>query len=100
MIVDQQLLDALAALWRIPSPGPDNQLSAPAFTALSELCAQRYGGGRAVFALSNALRSLGLPCGQHFKCTGAWVRFVDGGDETSRSLFTNNDSSALSMAIN
>lgn len=64
MSVDQQLLDALAALWRIPPPGPDNLLSAPAFTALSELCAQRYGGGKAVFALSNALRSLGLPCEQ------------------------------------
>lgn len=64
MPVDQQLLDALATLWRIPPPGPDNLLSAPAFTALSELCAQRYGGGKAVFALNNALRSLGLPCGQ------------------------------------
>lgn len=64
MSVDQQLLDALDDLWRIPPSGPDNLLSAPAFTALSELCAQRYGGGKAIFALSNALRSLGLPCGQ------------------------------------
>jgi hypothetical protein len=60
---DQQLLDALAALWRIPGPGPDNLLSAPAFVLLSELCDQRYGGGKATFALSSALRSLGLPCG-------------------------------------
>jgi hypothetical protein len=63
MMVDQQLIDALAALWRIPRPGPDNLLSAPAFVLLSELCDRRYGGGKARFALSSALRSLGLPCG-------------------------------------
>jgi hypothetical protein len=63
MAVDQHLLDALAALWRIPRPGPDNLLSAPAFVALSELCDRRYGRGKATFALSGALRSLGLPCG-------------------------------------
>jgi hypothetical protein len=62
MAADQQLLDALATLWRIPQPGPDNLLSAPAFIALSELCDHRYGHGKAPFALSNALRSLGLPC--------------------------------------
>ncbi len=63
MAADQQLLDALAALWRIPRPGPDNLLSAPTFVALSELCDRRYGRGEATFALSSALRSLGLPCG-------------------------------------
>ncbi|MGE3832128.1 MAG: hypothetical protein AB7F76_14120 [Parvibaculaceae bacterium] len=62
MAVDQQLLDALTTLWRIPPPGPDNLLSAPPFVALSELCDRRYGRGKAAFALSNALRSLGLPC--------------------------------------
>jgi hypothetical protein len=62
MAVDQQFLDALATLWRIPRPGPDNLLSAPAFVALSELCDRRYGRGKATFALSSALRSLGLPC--------------------------------------
>lgn len=63
MAADQQLLDALGTLWRIPPPGPDNLLSAPAFVALSELCDRRYGRGKATFALSSALRSLGLPCG-------------------------------------
>ncbi|MDN7445025.1 hypothetical protein QZM64_38325 [Burkholderia cepacia] len=62
MEADQQLLDVLAVLWRIPPPGPDNLLAAPAFVALSELLDRRYGGGKATFALSNALRSLGLPC--------------------------------------
>ena len=62
MAADQQLLDALATLWRTPPPGPDNLLSAPAFVTLSELCDRRYGRGKAAFALSNALRSLGLPC--------------------------------------
>jgi hypothetical protein len=63
MAADQHLLDALATLWRIPRPGPDNLLSAPAFVALSELCDRRYGRGKATFALSSALSSLGLPCG-------------------------------------
>jgi hypothetical protein len=63
MAVDQQFLEALGALWRIPRPGPNNPLSASAFVALSEFCDQRYGGGKATFALSSALRSLGLPCG-------------------------------------
>lgn len=49
-------------LWRIPWPGPRNLLSAPRFTALSELCAVEYGIDKPVFALSTALRSLGLPC--------------------------------------
>ncbi len=62
MAVDQQFLEALAALWRVPRPGPDNLLSASAFIALSELCEERYGVGKAAFALSSALRSLGLPC--------------------------------------
>ncbi|MGO9430304.1 hypothetical protein [Rhodoblastus sp.] len=55
MATDQQLIDALAALWHIPQPTPDNLLSAPAFVLLSELCDQRYGGGKATFALSSAL---------------------------------------------
>ena len=63
MAADQELLDALTTLWRIPQPGPDNLLSAPAFVALSELCDRRYGRGKATFALGSALRSLGLPCG-------------------------------------
>ena len=62
MAMDQQFLEALGTLWRIPRPGPDNLLSAPAFVALSEFCDQRYGGGKATIALSNALRALGLPC--------------------------------------
>lgn len=37
-------------------------MAAPSFVALSELCQAEYGGGKPVFALSTALRSLGLPC--------------------------------------
>lgn len=62
MGVDHHLLEAVAALWRIPAPGPDNLLAAPQFVALEELCRARYGGGKAGFALHNAVRSLGLPC--------------------------------------
>ncbi|MFC6446099.1 hypothetical protein [Shinella zoogloeoides] len=56
------MIAAVEALWRIPRPGPDNLLAAPSFVALSELCQAEYGGGKPVFALSSALRSLGLPC--------------------------------------
>ncbi|MBN7807758.1 MULTISPECIES: hypothetical protein [Agrobacterium] len=62
MAATPSMIAAVEALWRIPRPGPDNLLAAPAFAALSELCQSEYGGGKAVFALSTALRSLGLPC--------------------------------------
>lgn len=62
-MVDTRLQAAVAAVWNIQQPGPDNLLTAPAFVALSELCNDLYGGGKAVFGLSSALRSLGLPCG-------------------------------------
>lgn len=62
MAASAALVEAVEALWRIPRPGPDNFLAAPAFVALSELCQRNYGGGKPVFALSGALRSLGLPC--------------------------------------
>jgi hypothetical protein len=61
-MADVELIAALEALWRLPAPGPDNLLSAPAFVSLVDLCESRYGGGKARFALSTALRSLGLPC--------------------------------------
>jgi hypothetical protein len=62
MAASASLIRAVESLWRIPRPGPDNLLAAPAFVALSELCREDYGGGKPVFALSAALRSLGLPC--------------------------------------
>ena len=62
-MVDRQLRESLAAVWQIPRPGPDNLFAAPAFVSLSELCSLLYGGGKSVIGLSNALRSLGLPCG-------------------------------------
>lgn len=62
MPASPSMIAAVEALWRIPRPGPDNLLAAPSFVALSELCQAEYGGGKPVFALSTALRSLGLPC--------------------------------------
>jgi hypothetical protein len=61
-MTDPELTRTLEALWRIPPPGPDNLLSAPAFVSLLELCEVRYRNGKSRFALSTALRSLGLPC--------------------------------------
>jgi hypothetical protein len=62
MAASPSMIDAVEAVWRIPRPGPDNLLASPTFIALSELCKAEYGGGKPVFALSTALRSLGLPC--------------------------------------
>lgn len=59
---DPVLVAAVADLWRMPRPGPDNLLAAPRFIALRDLCAERFGGGKAPFALSSALHALGMPC--------------------------------------
>lgn len=65
MAVDQDLIEAVAALWRIPAVRGDNVLAAPSFVALADLCRERYGGGKATFALHNALQSLGAPLSSH-----------------------------------
>ncbi|MGY3441329.1 hypothetical protein [Bradyrhizobium sp. USDA 4473] len=62
MAAPPPLTAAVEHVWSIPRPGPDNLLASPSFIALSELCRAEYGGGKPVFALSTALRSLGLPC--------------------------------------
>jgi len=59
---DPAILAAVQALWRLPPPGPDSLQSAPAFVALTAACEAKFGKGRARFAVSTALRSLGLPC--------------------------------------
>ena len=56
------LISAVEALWRVPRPGPNNLLAASAFTAVSDVCRADYGGDKPVFALSTAIRSLGVPC--------------------------------------
>ncbi len=61
-MADRELIAAVEKVWRIPRPGPDNLPKAPAFVALSALCARLYGAGSPKFALGTALRSLGLPC--------------------------------------
>jgi len=63
MAAHQDFDAAIAAVWRIPFPGPSNLLAHPAYMALADLCASRYGGAKLTFSLSTALRSLGLPCG-------------------------------------
>lgn len=72
MTVDQQLIDALDTLWKIPPPGPGNLLSSPDFCRLQKVCTENYCNDTTIassnlfssFGLNNALRSLGLPCGQ------------------------------------
>lgn len=62
MAASSSMIAAVEAVWRLPRPGPENLLASPTFINLSELCQAEYGGGKPVFALSTALRSLGLPC--------------------------------------
>jgi hypothetical protein len=55
----------MTELWRLRPPGPDNILAHPAFMRLRETCCDGYpnaGKKGPNFALSTALRALGLPC--------------------------------------
>ena len=59
------MLTALTDLWRLRPPGPDNILAHSAFERLREVCRDGYpnaGKKGPAFALSTALRALGLPC--------------------------------------
>ncbi len=62
MAVDELLVAAVQDVWSIPAPGPPDLLADPRFQTLAEHLRQQCGRGRISFALSNALRSLGLPC--------------------------------------
>lgn len=60
------MISAMSELWRLRPPGPDNILAHPAFERLREACRDGYpnaGKRGPAFALSTALRALGLPCG-------------------------------------
>src|SRR3546814_1587387 len=59
------MLTAMTDRGRLLPPGPDNLLAHPAFVRLRETCRDRYpnvGKKGPNFALSTALRALGLPC--------------------------------------
>ncbi len=59
------MISAMSDLWRLRPPGPDNILAHPAFERLREACRDDYpnaGKKGPGFALSAALRALGLPC--------------------------------------
>lgn len=66
MPVDESLVAALQALWKISPPGPQNFWSLQEFVTVKELLTKRYCSGKSNFGLEssigNALRSLGLPC--------------------------------------
>lgn len=59
---------AVDALWALPHPAPADFMSGEAFKAVQMACAQEFGEAAntlgAVFALANAIRSLGPPCQQ------------------------------------
>ncbi len=61
MTPDPRLPAAVESLWRLMPPAPSFLMSTPEFAALADACEAIYGGGKARFALSTALRSLGLP---------------------------------------
>lgn len=59
------MISAMTDLWRLRPPGPGNLLAHPAFERLREACGDGYpnaGKNGPTFALSTALRALGLPC--------------------------------------
>jgi hypothetical protein len=59
------MITAMADLWRLRPPGPDNILAHIAFVQLREACRDSYsnaGKKGPAFALSTALKALGLPC--------------------------------------
>lgn len=61
----EAMISAMTDLWRLRPPGPDNVLAHPAFERLREVCRDGYpnaGKKGPAFALSTALRALGLPC--------------------------------------
>jgi len=66
MLPPPDLIQAVAGLWRLDPPGPDNVFSAPAFIRLREVCQRLYpkAGSKDALAaaLSGALRRLGWPC--------------------------------------
>lgn len=63
----EAMRDALGPVWSLAPPGPDNLLQHPAFLGLKAYCEKAYPAAQAgtglTFALSDALRALGLPCG-------------------------------------
>lgn len=61
----REMISAMSDLWRLHPPGPDNILAHPAFERLRVTCRDGYpnaGKKGPAFALSTALRALGLPC--------------------------------------
>lgn len=59
------MIETMAELWRLRSPGPDNILAHPAFERLRAICRDGYpnaGKTGHSFSLSTGLRALGLPC--------------------------------------
>ncbi len=61
----REMISAMSDLWRLHPPGPDNILAHPAFERLRAACRDGYptaGKKGPAFALSTALRALGLPC--------------------------------------
>ncbi|MCY1507416.1 hypothetical protein D9M68_416900 [compost metagenome] len=59
------MISAMTDLWLLCPPGPGNILAHPAFERLRKACSDGYpnaGKKGPAFALSTALRALGLPC--------------------------------------
>ncbi len=60
------LKQAVAELWTVPPPGPENLFYALPFEHLRSVCQADYptagAGSNPTFALGNAIRSLGVPC--------------------------------------
>ena len=63
---NQTILAAMANLWKLRFPGPDDIQNHEAFLLLRDACGKGRSDTNSMgfkFALSSALRSLGMPCG-------------------------------------
>src|SRR5450756_2175877 len=66
-VVQADLLEAVADLWKMRPPEPTNLLASSQFRHLRDTCLKLFGGDQSKdplsFALSNALRAYGMPSG-------------------------------------
>ncbi|MDR3439975.1 hypothetical protein [Telmatospirillum sp.] len=66
MVASKELIDAIVGVWKTRPPGPESLTKSPAMIRLFEVCKADYPdqdiGAGPGWAITTALRSLGLPC--------------------------------------
>lgn len=86
---DPEILGAMADLWLLRAPGPDDIQKHVAFFRLCEACGEGRPDKDTMgfrFALSSALRSLGLPCGLQGTNAQSVLSFEDAASRLEEAL--------------